>query len=216
MRCIRRIAGWRKLEKLVVKTAVKTVLIILGVLIVVFAIFNFAFPQHMATLTEGMGNYSLAVKYASLRYSYTGDVDDLSRCFDDAVLLGNDKYVLEYGEKLTNSREFGEICAKKNAQIGVGYDYRHRVLGKLAVSKYNLGKIEEAVELAADANGTDSFAYGNALMSLSAAARSKKDAQTCAILIEKIDKIEPISETDINYKKEVLGSLRAVAASNRG
>lgn len=56
------------MQKLVVKTAVKTVLILLGIVIAAFAIFNFAFPQHMATAMESLGNYDMAVKYANLRY----------------------------------------------------------------------------------------------------------------------------------------------------
>lgn len=218
-RCKSSAAGWRKLEKLVVKTAVKTVLIILGILVVVFAVFNFAFPQHMATLTESMGNYSLAVKYAWLRYTYTGDVDDLSRCFDDSVLLGNDKYILQYGEELTslNENDFERICEKKNEKMGVGYDYRHYVLGKIAVANYNTGKKQEAVELAADANGKESFAYGNALMSLAAVARSAKDADTCGKIIKILeDDIRPVKEEEIKYVKEVTNSLRAVVASYGG
>lgn len=205
------------MEKLVVKTAVKTVLILLGIIVAVFAVFNFAFPQHMATLTESMGNYSLSVKYAWLRYTYTGDGDDLSRCFDDSVLLGNDKYVIQYGEELTNLNDFERICEKKNERMGVGYDYRHYVLGKLAVANYNTGKKQEAVELAAEANGTKSFAYGNALMSLSSVARSAKDADTCGKIIKILeDDIRPVKEEEIEYVKEVTNSLRAVVASYGG
>lgn len=209
-------SGWRKLEKLVVKTAVKTVLIILGILVAVFAVFNFAFPQHMATVTESMGNYSIAVKYAWLRYTYTGDGEDLSRCFDDSVLLGNDKYILQYGEELTNLNEFERICEKKNQRMGAGYDYRHYVLGKMAVANYNTGKKQEAVELAAEANGTESFAYGNALMSLSAVARSEKDAEVSSAIITKLENIHPAIDKEINYLKEVTNSLRSVVASYGG
>lgn len=192
----------------------KTVLIILGVVVVIFAIFNFAFPQHMATLTEGMGNYNLAVKYASLRYSYTHDGDDLSRCFDDSVLLGNDKYIIQYGEELTARNDFELICEVKNEKVGGGYDYRHRVLGKLAVSYYKTDKKQEAVELAYEANGTGSFAYGNALMALSAVVRSAKDGTVCASIIEKLDKITPVKEEEINYVKEVKSSLKTVVVAS--
>ncbi len=204
------------LEKLVVKTAVKTVLIILGVLIAVFAVFNFAFPQHMATVTESMGNYSLAVKYASLRYSYTGEGDDLARCFEDSVLLGNDKYVIQYGDELTNRMDFDRICENKSLRMGGGYDYRHYVLGKLAVSYFKSGRKQEAVELAYEANGNESFAYGNALMSLSSAAKTAKDAETCSAIIEKLDTLNPLKSEEIEYVKEVKSSLRAVVAAYGG
>jgi len=214
-RILRRGVG-RKLEKLVVKTAVKTALIILGVLIVVFAVFNFAFPQHMATVAEGIGNYNIAVKYASLRYTYTRSGEDLARCFDDSVFLGNDDYIIEYGEKLKNRDDFQEICENTNEKVGGGYDYEHRVYGKLSVSYYNKGRKEEAVALAYEANGTDSFAYGNALMSLSSVARSAKDAATCSLIIEKLDSLNPVKEEEIKYVKEVRTSLRTVVASYGG
>ncbi len=206
------------MEKIVVKTAVKTVLIILAVLAVVFAVFNFAFPQHMATLTEGMGNYSLAVKYASLRYNYTGDGDDLARCFDDSVLLGDDKYIVQFGDELIARKDFSLICDKKSGNMGGGYDYRRKVLGKLSVAYYNTGKKAEAVSLAAEANGYTSFAYGNPLMSLAAAVKSEKDAATCALIIAEIEKITLPDTAEGSEQKgfvtEVCASLRAVTANS--
>lgn len=199
------------MEKIVVKTAVKTVLIILAAILAVFAVFNLAFPQHMATLTEGMGNYSLAVKYASLRYSYTHDGEDLARCFDDAVLWQNDKYIIEYGEELIERGDFAQVCESKNKQSGI-YDYRHRVYGKVAVSYYNTGKKSDAVNFAAEANGKDSFVYANALMSLAVAVRAASDADTCNLLIAELEKIHPVNEQETTYLNQVIASLRALSA----
>lgn len=199
------------MEKIVVKTAVKTVLIILAAILAVFAVFNLAFPQHMATLTEGMGNYSLAVKYASLRYSYTHDGEDLARCFDDAVLWENDKYIIEYGEELIERGDFAQVCESKNKQSGI-YDYRHRVYGKVAVSYYNTGKKSDAVNFAAEANGKDSFVYANALMSLAVAVRAASDADTCNLLIAELEKIHPVNEQETTYLNQVIASLRALSA----
>lgn len=201
------------MEKLVVKTAVKTVLIILGVFIAVFAIFNFAFPQHMATLTESIGNYELAVKYASLRYYYTKNCDDLARCFDDSVLLGKDEYVLQYGEQLINSgRDYEEVCKNKNTvQTGSGYDYDHWVKGKLAVSYYNLDKKDEAIKMASEDNGNKSFAYGNALMSLAARIRTEKDAETAEKLLAVLEEIEtPSDKKESENLTKVMTAMRTV------
>lgn len=200
------------LEKLVVKTAVKTVLIILGIIIAVFAVFNFAFPQHMATATESIGNYDLAVKYASLRYYYTKDCGDLARCFDDSVLLGNDEYILQYGEQLIAHRDYDYVCERKNSQqTGSGYDYNHWVKSKLALSYYNTGKKDKAVEMAAADNGNRSFAYGNALMSLAARVRSAKDAETAAKLLAVLGQIEPTEQKESDYLKTVINAVTAVA-----
>ena len=203
------------MEKVVVKTAVKTVLIILGIVGIIFAVFNFAFPQHMATLTEGMGNYSLAIKYASLRYSYTHDGEDLARCFDDAVLLGEDKYILEFGEDLVKLKDFDVICEKKSDEIGGGYDYHHYVLNKISLSYYNTGKKAEAVALALEANGGSTFVYGNALMSLAARVRSANDAQTSKMLVEILQNIHPENQTEADNLQVVINGLNAVISESK-
>lgn len=197
------------LEKLVVKTAVKTVLIILGILIAVFAVFNFAFPQHMATAMEGIGNYDLAVKYASLRYHYTKDCSDLARCFDDSVLLGKDEYILDYGEQLIDHRDYQSVCESKNEkQGGSGYNYDQWVKSKLAISYYNTGRKDKAIEMAQKANGDKSFAYGNALMSLSARVRSAHDKETAGKIIEVLKEIQPVEQQEITYKATVIDLLQ--------
>lgn len=182
------------------------------VLCVIFTIFNFAFPQHMATFSEGIGNYNLAVKYASLRYSYTHEIDDLARCFDDAVLWKNDKYIIQYGEELIKSDGFDELCASKS-QSGSSYAYRQRVLGKISISYYNTGKKGKAVELAASANGYTGFAYGNALMSLASVVKAANDSEVCGLLIKKLDEINPVSQDELSTLNEVKSSLRAIVAA---
>lgn len=204
---------------MVVKTAVKTVLIILGIVIAVFAIFNFAFPQHMATATESIGNYELAVKYASLRYYYTKDCSDLARCFDDSVLLGKDEYVLQYGEQLINNRGYAEVCKSKNSQqTGSGYDYDHWVKGKLAVAYYNTDEKDKAIEMAAADNGNKRFTYGNALMSLAARVRAEKDAETAGKLLdvlelirEEFEKNPPTDTKERDYLTTVIAAMHTVS-----
>ena len=171
----------------------------------------------MATLTESIGNYELAVKYASLRYYYTKNCDDLARCFDDSVLLGKDEYVLQYGEQLINSgRDYEEVCKNKNTvQTGSGYDYDHWVKGKLAVSYYNLGKKDEAIKMASEDNGTKSFAYGNALMSLAARIRTEKDADTADKLLKVLEEIDKYFENNPPSDKKERENLTKVITAMR-
>ncbi|MCM1438235.1 MAG: hypothetical protein NC131_03345 [Roseburia sp.] len=199
------------MEKLVVKTAVKTVLIILGIFIAVFAIFNFAFPQHMATATESIGNYDLAVKYASLRYYYTKSCDDLARCFDDSVLLGKDEYILQYGEPLIKHGDYKKVCARKNEQqLGSLYDYDHWVKGKIVVSYYNTEKFDEAVEMAFEDNGAQSFAYGNSVMSLSSRVIAEEDAETAQKILARLDGLHPSDATEEGYLTTVRQRLKNI------
>ncbi len=202
------------MEKIVVKTAVKTVLIILGILVAVFAVFNFAFPQHMATATESIGNYDLAVKYSLLRYNYTKKCEDLARCFEDSVLLGEDKYILEYGEKLTAHHDYEEVCKVKNRQqSGSRFDYKHWVNSKLAVSYYNTGEKAKAIELASKDNGTQSFVYGNALMSLSASIRSAGDVESATAILAALEEIHPDDASERDTLTQVISIIRGFVLS---
>lgn len=206
------------MEKLVVKTAVKTVLIILGIFVAVFAIFNFAFPQHMASATESLGNYDLAVKYASLRYYYTKDVDDLARCFDDSVLLGNDEYILEYGQNLVEHKEYDEVCKRKNAQYGGGFDYDYRVSSKLAISLYNTGKTEEGINYAVKAmkdkdGNITSFPYGNPLISLAARISSDNSKAAANIMLLVLKDVQGSSSEEETYLVQVTATMNRVAAT---
>lgn len=199
------------MEKLVVKTAVKTVLILLGVAVVAFAVVNFAFPQYMATVSESMGNYDLAVKYASLRYRYTRNCDDLARCFDDGVLSGNDKYVLQFGEQLVEHRDYAEVCREKDhKQTGSGYSYNHWVQARLAIAYYNTDQKAKAIDMAAEDNGTESFVYGNPLMSLVAYIRSGNDKEAAKYILTKLNAIHPADAKEQGYLTEAVTAMNSV------
>lgn len=187
------------MEKVVLKAAVKAVLAILIIFVLAFAVFNLAFPQHMATITENMGYYSLAVKYADLRYSYTKNYGDLVRCFEDGVLAKNDSYVIKYGEKvIENKDKFEELCADKQNADNTQYLYKDWAYSRISVSYYNEGrkdsnrdngdkKILKAFELAIESNGTEEFRRSNALMSLAASIYTARDGDTALLMFRVLD-----------------------------
>lgn len=203
-----------KFERIVVKTAVKTVLILLGIVIVSLGVLNIAFPQYMATFTENIGNYSLAVKYASLRYTYTGDVYDLARCVDDSILSGKDEFILEYGEKLIGSDGYEQVAEYKNTQVLNGaMDYGLFVSGKVAAAKYSLGDFDGALELALASNGATSFKKGNPLAALAAKVRERDDAVSAEKLLRVLDNVNPVDEEEAHYKNELYKLVKTVTLS---
>ena len=88
----------------VVKTALKTLLGVIIALLIAFAIASLGFPGSMASLFENWGNYSLATGYASLSYSYSGNAEDLARCFQDSVLAGNDGDIVRSAKSFTPTK----------------------------------------------------------------------------------------------------------------
>lgn len=213
------------MQKLVVKTAVKTVLILLGIIIAAFAIFNFAFPQHMATAMEALGNYNMAVKYANLRYTYTGDCFDLARCYDDSVLSGENENIILYAEKLLADKDYERVCAERNGiyndmyadQFGFNFDYDLRVRSTTSVAYYSQAikmdgddrstYTQKAINFALDANGNDRFPYGNSLMTLSIKIANNNDLAAAELMLVALDGITPTDEEekgDLMYFKNKL------------
>ena len=73
-----------------------------GCAVIVFAILSLGFPGTLCGWCEQLGNYGFAVRYASLYYSYTGDVADLARCAEDSILSENYGDITEYCAKLVH------------------------------------------------------------------------------------------------------------------
>lgn len=182
------------MKNFVVKTAVKTLLIVLAVIIVGFVIFNFAFPQHMATFSERIGNYNMAVWYSSLRYSYTDDTEDLARCLEDAILAGDDQKVVEYGDEFFEKEDHAAVLVQLTEDSGI--NYLNLFGGSLVASKYACGDFDGALDLALyfyESTGT--IDYECPLTSLVASVVRNIDATNAPTLLEALQSIE-LSEND--------------------
>jgi hypothetical protein len=186
----------------VVKIAAKTALTILIILLAVFAIFNFAYPQHMATLTEDMGNYALAVRYTSLRYTYTGDINDLTRCVEDCILSERDDYIADFGGRLIALDGFDEVCATKDEQLGeqgtyTQGTYRRYIYNKVVASTYANGDYDKAVAIAETENGLESFKNDNPIMALAVRIIYEHDGDNATKMITELGKVNTSTEEEI-------------------
>ena len=195
----------------IAKTATQVLLIVLALAVVAGAVLHFCFPQVMATFTEKVGNYHLATYYQSQVYNNTGDVADLTRCVDDAILSGDDKNIVQFGDALISHEKFDEVCDAKNREFAnISLNFKQYVCGKVAISKYNLRDFNGAILLAKTANGITSFENNNALITLSLKIVQAKDT-VCAIeMLSGLDGISPTSSTDVsrlNQIKQILTDL---------
>lgn len=197
----------KRLKNIIVKTAVKTALIVLGAIGIAALVMCFGFPQHVATWSEKIGDYPSAVYFTSLRYSYTGDGYDLSRCVEDSILLGKDEDIVKFGGQFVDHAQFEEVCAFKSAEKKL--DYKQDVCGQIAVAEYNLGDFDGALALASKANGSRTFAFGNALMALSAQVCNNKDATHAPALISVLEQLSP-DGYDAAWLDDVLTSLNSL------
>lgn len=194
--------------KVIAKTAMQIISIILLVAVIALLVLHFLFPQTMATFNEKIGNYTLATEYAAKYYERNGGADNLARCVDDAILSGNDGYIVKYGDKLISHEEFERVCTEKDARFSsISLDYKQYVCGNVAVSKYNLRDFNGAIQLALTANGTTSFKNNNALIILSAKIASTKD-EVCAFeMLTVLASVSPNTSEDADRLTQVKSIL---------
>lgn len=162
----------------------------------------------MATFNENIGNYPSAIRYASLRYAYTGDSYDLARCVDDGILSEKKEYVLKYGEEFLARDDFVEVCSEKTDDLG--FDYKQYVCGKIAVARYLSDDFAGALELAKNANGTSSFAKNNALMTLAMRLKEDNDKQNAGELISALDEVKPTNGEEETLRQNVINALQKI------
>ncbi len=181
--------------KVILKTAIKTIFVVAVLALVAFAIASLGFPSSMADFCEKSGNYSLATGYASLSYTYSGDVNDLNRCFLDSVYAENDNNIVKFGEKLISDEKFAEVCENNSKTYitsngtKIEVDYKQYVNGNVALAKYRKGNKEEALSVATAAmDGVAGFPVNNALAVLSLQVIQSGDKDTADKLLTEIDK----------------------------
>ena len=144
-----------KQQKVILIAALETLAAAALAALLVFSLWILCAPHTMASAAEKTGNYSFAVTCANLKYSYTNSVDDLSRCAEDSILSGKDKFIVKYGEKLLNDTRFDKLCEKKSEKIS--YDYKSYICANVAVAQYRRGDLTKAIKTADSANTEDGY-----------------------------------------------------------
>lgn len=201
------------MNKVVLKTAFKTLGAVVILLIAAFLVVSFTMPQSMAKFGEDTGNYFIAANYASLRYAYTRDTGDLARCVEDFIYLGDDKGVEKYGGKLIYLDDFDSFCNEKDKQYAEGElnlltnGYKQYICGKVAVATYNRGNFEAAFDAAKSANKEkDKFPVGNAIAALAVRIAENKDALNGKAMYDLLSEYAPTNADDLVY----LGRVKSV------
>lgn len=189
--------------KVIIKTALKTLLALIIVLALAFVGLSLGYPSGMAGFFENCGMYSFAKGYASLSYTYTGNISDLARCFNDGVMAGDDGNTANRGNELISNEKFEEFCIAETERLGL--DYRQFVYGNTACAEYRRGQKSEALETALKAvTDKNSFPVNNALAQLAGAA--KGDATVLKLIKAEIESITP-QESQKDYYDRVLDSI---------
>lgn len=190
--------GQNKLKKIVTKTALKTLLAAIIAILVVFATMSLGFPQHMATMFENMGSYSIAAGYADLAYKYNKTVENLARCVDNSIFAEKNSNIVKYGEKLVTCGDFVEYSKVRTEQSGI--DYYHFVYSNLACAMYNCSDKDGALERAKSSmQDVEDFPTNNAFAALAILSVENSDRQFSQKLLQEILKKQPSAEQQDYY-----------------
>ena len=211
--------------KVILRTALFSILSIIGAAIIAFAVLSLAFPKTMAGFCEQTDNYSLAVQYANLNYVYSGDIKDLSRLVDDSIKTGKDKTIVKYVAKFVDHEKFSEECERVSALMKqnlidngwfelAGKDpetytvsYKFFVCGELSAAQYRRKNIEGAISAAQKGcEDMQGFEEGNPFVTLSLEVIEAND-QSAKQLVKQTLLQDFADESETPYFKNLIALL---------
>lgn len=222
------------MRKIIIKSALVTLAVVVGCTVLVFAVLSLGFPRILCGWCEQLGNYGFAVRYASLYYSYTGDIADLGRCVDDSILAESDGFIIEYASELVDKAEFGEYCELRDEEVngsisddenfdGISFSYRQYVFGSLASAYYRGGDDELAIGTAISALDADvdrntfssseysgeitGFPVNNALGSLALRVIENGDGTAGEKMLGILDDVTAQSDAEVLYLATLANAL---------
>lgn len=185
-----------EMKKLILKTALATLGVILILAVALFGILSLVAPAVMMDFTESIGLPSISGDYAWQEYERSGNMDCLARSFLTAAEHGENKKAAERFEEFYRDREaFSAYCEKQSI---AGDDlpaylqeisYRDYVCGKAAQVKLRLARTDEQKDEAirfAISETASSFPSGNPVVSLAVEAAGNGNAAVCARILELI------------------------------
>lgn len=204
-----------KTSKVILKTALKTLLAVVIVIIIGFAVLSLGFPKLMASFLEDGGNYSFAAGYMSLSYSYSNDVADLARCVHDYISADKDEKVSQFGDKLVAHEKFLEYCDSESERLTAYYggekpfDYRQYICGKIAAAKYRLGDNFGTMQIIYSAMDGVNFPANNAFVQLVLMVQERKDKDFGDEILYYMNTIKPLDSEKEYYEavKKILTDL---------
>ena len=184
------------MRKLVLKTALLTLGVLLVLAVAVFGVLSLCAPALMCDFTASLGLETVSGDYAYQEYQHSGNIAYLARSFELSA-RGDDVNAERRFDLLYGSEDFDEMCAARDGQtasadvqLGSYHDY---LCGMGACVKYRLAQTQEEYNeaLALAVSETDeAFPVANPLYMLSVEAASADDAAFCAALLSAFEDAE--------------------------
>ena len=194
----------------VFKRAILRTLVGIGILLVVtIPAFILLFPSTMMHITYDLGMENASVRYAMRVYSKTDDIDYIAHATETAIMADNDEKIEVCGLQFVQHADFTAYCALREQQAQTAGLYKQYIYGQIALAQYRQGKATDAISTAVSALGQNAFPQNNAFVALSLQALMRNDAQTVALLQQKITELDNgLSGADKAYLDELATLFR--------
>ena len=117
------------MNKLIIKTAVATLVSVLAVGLISLIVLTCFFPKTLADFNYKLGNEKLSIYYSELNYKKTGDIEDLEELIAKIHEAEHYEKCVDYSNKMLENEEYFE--GKE--------DYKAYIVSELAVALYKTG-----------------------------------------------------------------------------
>lgn len=210
---------FRRMKKIILKTAFITFGITLILAVSLFGIVSFCAPAWMMTFCESLDLNNIGADYAYQEYQNTRDLRYLAHAFE--VAAANKNYAVAEGrfEELYGDEGFDAYCkAQSNDGLPEGipdYDYRAYLCGLAACVKYHM-----ALALTDD-DKSDVCAFAisetpselqeeSPLIALAIEAIDRGDTSFCTLLLSRIGSETKFDTQNAHYRKLIIFLEEAV------
>lgn len=144
-----------RIDKIILKAALSTLTAIILLFGIMFAAFVFIYPSTMMTLAYDVGLDDASVWFADRAYKQLDDVYYIAYAANVSIGTGDSEKIEKYGGQFIADEGFGAYCEQMDKQTAtLDGSYLQYVYRQVCVSKYRLGKTDEAIELAFSVNET--------------------------------------------------------------
>lgn len=215
------------MKKLILKTALITLGVVLILALSLFGIVSFCSPVSMMNFFNSLGLESIGGDYAEQEYRNSGDLRYLAHAFEVAAEakkyeLANKRFSMLYGETPEGRQAFYDLCNEIDKEdlpatlpggsalppevLAIGY--RSAICGRAAQVKYYIADTpeeqEDVINFAVSETGEE-FTLECPFVQLSAAALGQNDSVFCARLRERL-----LSESKFNRENEFYKNIESL------
>lgn len=168
------------MKKSVIQAVAVTVALLISASCLIYVCLAFCSPVTLAKAWDGLGSYSLSVKYYCAQYEKTDDINDLAAY---AVKLDEKKDAKRTAaviSDMTEREDFNAYCEKQDAAGGYVFHARDYFYGKYTVATFYEKGIDDALDVA-ERGVKDEYSDKSPFYILMAEAEELTDSDATAI-----------------------------------